>query len=578
MPQKAAATEERAASGVVVVQTHSRADAVTVYQNEMHVRRVAEVALLATTTTTTAAAAEPCGDEEKEDDVLQLLFEMPPHFQRDSVQVRFDEHTAARVVLRGILFEDTSAADCDAPTTQQEEGLETVRKKINELQQRLKRNQLEQTAVKEETDLHASLFKRACGPVTDGLQTALEVDFWEAQLAELETSIAVASAERRRLQKEANDLDAEVKRLQEVLGDMNCPYASTDTSAASHTQATSVCIVLKVKEALPHAVVYVSYMSSGASWRAEYEVGLDSQRQLVTLRYNAVVYAGVEELQDVALTLSSAAPRRNSAEPKLAPWQLQPGLAIDSPNMIMMCAALESCNSSAGSELGIEAAVAYETTGMMTFTVPSRHTLRRGGQELRVPLTVLQWKAAVSFVTVPAISETVFAKAVCTNESDYLLLPGKATVTLNGDFVANASLGRTAPGEQLSVHFGVDNTIEVRRRLRQQLTTSMKANLFGRGARQRRLFAYTTTLTNRKPEEAVTVTLRERVPKSDEETLTVRLLEPKNYAATADEEQRRRLEVDGVLEVKLTLKSNEAVELPFSFEVEAPIGAHIYGL
>ncbi|RNE98060.1 hypothetical protein TraAM80_08993 [Trypanosoma rangeli] len=576
MPQKAAATEELAAGSAIVVRAHSRADAVTVYQSEMQVRRVAEVALPATTST--AAAAERCGDEEREDDVLQLLFAMPPQFQQDSVQVRFDEHTAARVVLRGVLFESTPAVDCDAPVTQQEEELEKVRKQIRELQRYLKLNLLEQKAVKEEADLHASLFKRACSPVTDGLQAALEVDFWEAQLAELETSIEIALAERRRLQKEADGVESEVKRLQEVLDEMKYTSTPTDTSAASNPQATSVCIVLKVKEALPHAVVYVSYMSSGASWRAEYEVGLDSHRQLVTLRYNAVVHAGVEDLQDVALTLSSAVPCRNSAEPKLEPWQLQPGLTIGNPNFLVMCAAHGSCESSAGGEMGIEAAMANEMTGMMTFTVPSRHTLRRGGAALRVPLTVLEWKATVSFMTVPAVSENVFAKAVCTNESDYLLLPGNATVTLNGDFVANDSLEQTAPGEQLSVHFGVDKTIEVRRRLQQQLTTSMKPQLFGRGSRQRRLFSYTTTLKNKKRDEAVTVTLRQHVPKSDEEALTVRLLEPKNYAATANEEQRRRLEVDGVLEVQLTLKSNETVELPFSFEVEAPIGAHIYGL
>ncbi|RNF27410.1 uncharacterized protein Tco025E_00340 [Trypanosoma conorhini] len=577
MPRKPSATEAPADGGVVaVVQAHPRPDAVTAFQSALQVRRVAEVALPATaaaaTTSTTAAA----------DDVLQLRFPMPPRFQRDSVQVRFDEHTAAHVVLRGVLFESTPAAEDAAAARQQRqrEG-EKVKAQIREVERRLELNRLEQQAVNDEADLRSRLFARVCGPVTDGLQAALEVDFWEAQLAELEASTATASTERRRLQKAASDLQAELDRLRQLLFEVGRSCDSPDTDSAPGDEETTACILLRVAEALPRAVVYVSYVSYGASWRAEYEVGLDSQRQSVTLRYNAVVQADAEELQDVALTLSSAAPRRGAAEPRLTPWRLAPAPEKKAhPEMLLFSLA---CAVDDGDAAEIETAAVSETTGMVNFAVPSRHTLPRGGAELRVPLTVLQWKAAVSYVTVPAAAESVFAKAVCTNASDYALLPGEAAVTLNGDFVANAFVERTAPGAQLSLHFGVDSTIEVRRQLRQQLTTNVKANLFGREAQQRQLFAYATTLTNRKRQETVTVTLRERLPKSNEQKLTVRLLQPKDYATSAadddgNDERRRRLEVDGVVEMELTLRPDESVEVPFAFEVESPAGARVFGL
>ncbi|RNC50034.1 hypothetical protein TcCL_ESM12947, partial [Trypanosoma cruzi] len=161
---------------------------------------------------------------------------------------------------------------------------------------------------------------------------------------------------------------------------------------------------------------------------------------------------------------------------------------------------------------------------------------------------------------------------------EYQLLPGDATVMLDGNFVANTFLTRTAPGEKLRIPFGVDSSIEVRRKLQERCTTNMKTNLFNRASRQRLLLAYATTLTNTKSQETVTVTVQERIPKSNEQKLTVRLLEPKTDAMDWTDERQRRLEVDGVVEMQVTLKPGAVVTVPFAFEVEAPIDAHIYGL
>ncbi|RNF16156.1 hypothetical protein TcG_06755 [Trypanosoma cruzi] len=579
MPRITVGGDDDRTAGRVVIRTDSQADAVTVYENQMYVRRVAKVDLPATVT---ATGGNPAGDDaggtEDGDDVLHLLFAMPRDFERDSVQVRFDERTAALVVLRGVLFEknsveddrDAAAGDTQRQETQDEQA-KGIMMQLQEVEQQIELNKVEQSAARDEAELSARLFARACRLLSDGLGTALEVGFWEAQLAGVENATVHANEERRRLEKDAAKLKVEKERLQSLLRE------TSSGDLASSKQTESVCIVLKVKEAVPHAVVYVSYMSPGASWRAEYEVVLDSQQQLMTLRYNAVVQATGEGLYDVALTLSSVAPRHGAAEPQLEPWRLSPtSPKIECPHMLMLMSTTDG--SVKGSAPSIEAAAVSETMGMVNFTVPSRRTLRGDGSKLRVPLTVLQWKADVSYSTVPSVTEAVFATAVCTNADEYQLLPGDATVILDGNFVANTCLTRTAPGEKLSIPFGVDSSIEVRRKLQERYTTNMKTNLFNRASRQRLLLAYATTLTNTKSQETVTVTVQERIPKSNEQKLTVRLLEPKTDVMDWTDERQRRLEVDGVVEMQVTLKPGAIVTVPFAFEVEAPIDAHIYGL
>ncbi|EKF39037.1 hypothetical protein MOQ_000745 [Trypanosoma cruzi marinkellei] len=579
MPRITAGEDDDRTTDGVVIRTDSKADAVTVYENQMYVRRVAEVDLPATVTATGGnSAGDDAAGTEDGDDVMQLLFAMPREFERDSVQVRFDERTAALVVLRGVLFEENSVEDDRDAAAEDKQRQETqdqqargIMMQLREVEQKIELNQVEQSAAMDEAELSARLFARACGLLSDGVGTALEVGFWEAQLAGVENATVNANEERRRLEKDAAKLQEEKERLQSLLNE------TLSGDSASSKQTESLCIVLKVKEAVPNAVVYVSYMSPGASWRAEYEVVLDSQQQLMTLHYNAVVRAYGEGLHDVALTLSSVAPRRGAAEPQMEPWYLSPNLPnIECPHMLMLMSVPDG--RAKGSAPLIEAAAASETMGMVNFTVPSRRTLRGDGSKLRVPLTVLQWKADVSYSTVPSVTEAVFATAVCTNAEEYQILPGEATVMLDGNFVANTHLTRTAPGEKLRIPFGVDSSIEVHRKLQERYTTNMKTNLFNRASRKRLLFSYVTNLTNTKSQENITVTVQERIPKSNEQKLSVRLLEPKTDATDWTDERQRRLEVDGVVEMQVTLKPGGEVTVPFAFEVEAPIDAHIYGL
>ncbi|RHW71315.1 Proteasome Maturation Protein 37 [Trypanosoma brucei equiperdum] len=584
---------------------------------------------------------EDLEEEEVEGREVHIYFAMPPSFDQDSVQVRFDAYTSERVLVCGVFFENIEE---DPATDGSHEGVAedalNVKKDLRTMEAKLERvvrkravNKLQQEELNHGVDIATNLFDRACGPLTDELADALVTDFWKMQIDGVEERTRQYLKEKRRLQSEDTQLEKEEmdierqielmnRRIFEVEGERNTALrwldipdveaTSTRESSAPAGRHRFCCIVVRTMERILESTVFVLYISHDASWRCEYEVALDSQKREVTLQYNAVVSGGVEDFDDVALTLSSAAPRRHAGRgAKLKPWRLE-------VSGVNSCGTSSTGNAKEGKPAGPFGDASGESSdssddeqelpdepwnvagnedgpgGVMNFTLPGRYSIRAltrsavdAQTELRVPIATRRWEAEVNYVTVPGVSEAAYATATCTNEGTndsegaLLILAGKASVQLDGDFVANSMLERTPPGEKLRIYFGVDPSIEVRRdfltKKHDDADKVLGFSLPGSNGRSRVTYSYTTTLTNKKPMETVTLTLREHIPKSDDKELVVQLIEPANYAVD-DEEKRRGFETEGEVNIEVVLKPGESRRVDFSFMIDAPRKSRIYGL
>nr|CCD12459.1 unnamed protein product [Trypanosoma congolense IL3000] len=588
-------------------------------------------------------------DDERE---VHIYFAMPASFDRDSVQVGFDELTADRVVLRRVFFETVEGLQADGSGAAEEErcrqrleeDLSALQRRSQELAEQRELNRLQQEQLDDETRLAMHLFNCACKPVADGLGEAMTLDFWKAQINGVEERTQHQTTELRRLQKkyallekEECDVDRQIELMKrrrykgpEVSArnkEQPVPTVAGTTSTPSMPQSYYsplgskhyfCCIVLKVRCDVPQSTVYVTYATYEASWRCQYEIDLDSQKSAITLHCNAVVKGGVENFEDVALTLSSAVPRENNEKmTKLKPWRLKiagseaacstasdGGRGPRPSEPVGSCRSRSSSSSSSSSgDEGVDLpdkpwnvhGYAEGIGPVVNFSLPGRYTLRAithsatdTSTDLRVPITTRRWKAKVSYIVVPSLSEVAYALATCTNKTpdDDLrgalpILPGWATVMLDGNFVTNTSLQRTAPGETLQFCFGVDPSIEVKRQFLWEKCKGARgfSGLVGCGsnAKSRTVYSYITTLVNNKPGEAVLVTLRERIPKSNSTDLVVELIEPADYAV-GDIEKRRNLETDGRVDIQVALNPGESRAVHFSFAVVAPHKAKIHGL
>jgi hypothetical protein len=117
---------------------------------------------------------------------------------------------------------------------------------------------------------------------------------------------------------------------------------------------------------------------------------------------------------------------------------------------------------------------------------------------------------------VPVLTSHVYRLADLINKSEYVLLPGEATMYVGGDFVGQMNLPLVAIGEQLTAGFGVDPQLQVQR----QMTERSRSN---RGGSQVLEYKYRILLSSYKAER-VRLQVWDRLPHAESDTVGVNLI------------------------------------------------------
>src|SRR5207245_1275718 len=120
------------------------------------------------------------------------------------------------------------------------------------------------------------------------------------------------------------------------------------------------------------------------------------------------------------------------------------------------------------------------------------------------------------YKAVPILSQHVYRQADLTNKSEYILLPGEATMYMGSDFVGQMSLPLVAIGEQFTAGLGVDPQLQVQR----QMTDKSRAT---NGGNQALSFEYRILVSSYKSEK-VRLQVWDRLPHAETETVNVSLL------------------------------------------------------
>ena len=152
----------------------------------------------------------------------------------------------------------------------------------------------------------------------------------------------------------------------------------------------------------------------------------------------------------------------------------------------------------------------------VTFPVTGRLDIpsRRDPQLLEVARVEL---AADYFAkAVPVLTPRVYRLARLTNKSDFVLLPGEATVYIGSDFVGRMRLPLVAAGEPFIAGFGVDPQLQVSRRL-------VRKSRSVQGGNQIFEYEFRIGLRNYRP-GPVKVQLWDRLPKPQGEAIAVNLV------------------------------------------------------
>jgi hypothetical protein len=168
------------------------------------------------------------------------------------------------------------------------------------------------------------------------------------------------------------------------------------------------------------------------------------------------------------------------------------------------------------------------------------------------------------YKSVPVLNQNVYRLADLVNKSEYILLPGEATMYQGTDFVGRMHLPLVAVGEEFTAGFGVDPQLQIQRQL-------MDKNRATQGGNQVLKYEY-RILVNSYKSEKVQLQVWDRLPLSHEtETTGVSLVKatPKlSKDAMYLREQRPSNLLRWDLDVDPTMNGEKAMILSYEFRLE----------
>jgi hypothetical protein len=190
-------------------------------------------------------------------------------------------------------------------------------------------------------------------------------------------------------------------------------------------------------------------------------------------------------------------------------------------------------------------------------TVPSRN------DEQLIEVARIELAPEYFYKAVPVLTPHVYRQATLTNKSEYVLLPGEATMYVGKDFVGRMTLPLVAIGEQFVAGFGVDPQLQVVRTMVNKTRTLQGANQVYAYDYRLRVSSYKTT--------PVKLQLWDRLPKADAEAVGVSLIKTspelsQDPSYTRDERPDNLLRWDLTIEPGMT--GEKAKEVTYQFKLE----------
>jgi Domain of unknown function (DUF4139)/N-terminal domain of unknown function (DUF4140) len=199
----------------------------------------------------------------------------------------------------------------------------------------------------------------------------------------------------------------------------------------------------------------------------------------------------------------------------------------------------------------------------VTYHLRSRLTVPSRNDQQLIEVARIETKPEYYYKAVPILTSHVYRLADLSNKSEYVLLPGEATMYVGSDFVGRMNLPLVAIGERYTVGFGVDPQLQVSRLM-------VKKSRSLQGGNQVHNYDYRITVSSYKS-EAVKVQVWDRLPRAEAEAVAVSLLEatPK---LSQDAGYLRSQRSENLLRWDLTVEPGQtgekAATLAYQFKLE----------
>lgn len=313
----------------------------------------------------------------------------------------------------------------------------------------------------------------------------------------------------------------------------------------------------------------LSYVLWGASWHTYYELRADPSKNAIGLTYFGKISQRTgEDWDNIRLVLSTAQPAYVGSAPTPSPWYI----SVYSPE------SEDYERESSGRTMEMKAAPpspvvtlqtaapAVETGIAIWYPLPERYTIKSGEAEKKLLIAELSFNAQFRYYAVPRIEPMAYLTGRSGNTTDYLFLAGDGNTYVGDDFTGKIDFPNIAPDESLTVSFGVDDRVKVKRELKKSKIS--RGGLFKNTTRYE--LTYENTVKNFHSKE-IDITLVDQVPVSQSSDLKVSDVK---FDIKPDEENRDL----GFFTWKTTVKPGAEFRVVISFTVDSPENTHIDNL
>jgi uncharacterized protein (TIGR02231 family) len=412
--------------------------------------------------------------------------------------------------------------------------------------ERLRRNQLEKEGVEEDLALLGMVgIRAASGASGDAGTASLDLDAVSAQFEFIRVRRTSLQKELLVIERSLAEAAEEVRRAEEAV----------DVADFSNEEIVARVRIAATTEGT--ARISIRYFRTSSDWDPAYSVREDQTSDTMMVEYAAVVVQGTgEDWSDIELTLSTAMPSQPSGPREITPVFVdrRSDPPPDRKSRANADVAIEQDSSglfgSSGAALAEAMRNAQVTDGgtALTFRIPGRVSIPTDTMS-QTRLRIAEFKAPTTraLVTRPVADPGVYLRADLVNDSEYVLLAGRAALFTAGEYLGATDIQEVAAGGDFEVWFGVDPSIEVTREVLGRETE--RTGLLGGG--RRTTTDYRINLANRSGRN-VAVEVWDRRPVSRNEDIDIQVLDVSPDFAT-DPEYLETAAVRGLLKWNIEL-------------------------
>jgi len=320
--------------------------------------------------------------------------------------------------------------------------------------------------------------------------------------------------------------------------------------------------------------IELTYLVLNASWQPVYSIRASEGGEAIVIEYDAEIAQRTgENWTDVALTLSTSQPQRSATPPMPNPWyvNVQPPLSENAAPQARRGYMKE--NVRGGTALGVmaEMDMAVEEASAMasvvgdgpavSFALPRTVIVPSNAEESQtISLAAIDATADLYHVAVPMLTDSVYIRSEVTNDSPYILLPGRASIFHGSDYVGKTSLSTVTPGETFTIDLGIDPSVTATRSLVEKNTAS--TGLFA--SAKQTAYNYQIAISNGH-DESIDVRLWDRIPVSRDESIEI-LLEKLSQPLSTDSNYLKTVRPRGLLRWDLTIDANMTGEQTYAID------------